>query len=154
MTKYAEMGVLYYTIYNSDYWKRDKHDPFEVYCLERGAYVRQRGNPVWMPEIGLGIGYEQGTHEGWSREWLYWYDQQGNRFPAPENVKGVAQHDEERQIFIESAGIKFLRFTNKDVYENLNSVLETIAYRIRDLRGCYLADRLPPQLPLLRGEQD
>ncbi len=48
--------------------------------------MRQRGNPVWMPEIGLGIGYEQGTHEGWSREWLYWYDQQGNRFPAPENV--------------------------------------------------------------------
>jgi len=48
--------------------------------------VRQRGNPVWMPEIGLGIGYEQGTHEAWSREWLYWYDQQGNRFPAPENV--------------------------------------------------------------------
>jgi len=68
--------------------------------------------------------------------------------------QGVAQYDEERQIFIESAGIKFLRFTNKDVYENLNSVLETIAYRIRDLRGCYLADRLPPQLPLLRGEQD
>jgi Uma2 family endonuclease len=86
MTKYAEMGVLYYTIYNSDYWKRDKHDPFEVYRLERGAYVRQGGNPVWMPEVGLGIGYEQGTHEGWSREWLYWYDQQGNRFPAPENV--------------------------------------------------------------------
>jgi Uma2 family endonuclease len=86
MTKYAEMGVLYYTIYNSDYWKRDKHEPFEVYRLERGAYVRQRGNPVWMPEIGLGIGYEQGTHEGWNREWLYWYDQQGNRFPAPENV--------------------------------------------------------------------
>jgi hypothetical protein len=39
-----------------------------------------------MPEIGLGIGYDQGTHEGWSSEWLYWYDQQGNRFPAPENV--------------------------------------------------------------------
>ncbi len=48
--------------------------------------MRQRGNPVWMPEIGLGIGYEQGTHEGWTREWLYWYDEQGNRFPAPENV--------------------------------------------------------------------
>jgi hypothetical protein len=86
MTKYADMGVLYYTIYNSDYWKRDKHEPFEVYRLERGTYVRQRENPVWMPEIGLGIGYEQGTHEGWSHEWLYWYDPQGNRFPAPENV--------------------------------------------------------------------
>lgn len=33
-----------------------------------------------------GIGYEQGTHDGCTREWLYWYDQQGNRFPAPENV--------------------------------------------------------------------
>ena len=101
MTKYAEMGVLYYTIYNSDYWKRDKHGPFEVYRLERGAYVRQRGNPVWMPEIGLGIGYEQGTHEGWSREWLYWYDQQGNRFPAPENVieqEGLRAERAEQQL--------------------------------------------------------
>ena len=86
MTKYAEMGVLYYTVYNPDYWRRDKHAPFEVYCLVNGVYVQQLGNPVWMPEVGLGIGYEQGTHEGWTREWLYWYDQQGNRFPAPENV--------------------------------------------------------------------
>jgi very-short-patch-repair endonuclease len=55
--------------------------------------------------------------------------------------EGVAQYDEQRQIFIESAGIKFLRFTNKDVYENLNGVLETIAYKIRELRECSLADR-------------
>jgi Uma2 family endonuclease len=86
MTKYAEIGVLYYTIYNPDYWQRDRHDSFEVYRLVNGAYVRQVGNPVWMPELDLGIGYEQGTHDGCTREWLYWYDQQGNRFPAPENV--------------------------------------------------------------------
>ncbi len=86
MTKYAGMSVLYYAIYNPDYWKRDKHNPFEVYRLVNGVYVLQLGNPVWMPEIGLGIGYEQGTHEDWSREWLYWYDQQGSRFLAPENV--------------------------------------------------------------------
>jgi Uma2 family endonuclease len=86
MTKYAEMGVLYYTIYNSDYWQRDEHDPFEVYRLENGVYVRQSGNPVWMPEIDLGIGCERGTHEGCTRDWLYWYDAQCNRFPAPANV--------------------------------------------------------------------
>jgi very-short-patch-repair endonuclease len=51
-------------------------------------------------------------------------------------LEGAAQYDQERQIFIESTGIKFLRFTNKDVYENLNGVLETIAYKIRELRGC------------------
>lgn len=86
MTKYAQMGALYYTIYNPDYWKRDKHDPFEVYRLENGVYVRQSRNPVWMPELDLGIGCERGTHDGCTREWLYWYSQQGNRFPAPENV--------------------------------------------------------------------
>lgn len=52
--------------------------------------------------------------------------------------EGVAQYDEERQIFIESAGIKFLRFTNQDVYENLNGVLETITDKIQELRGCSL----------------
>jgi len=55
--------------------------------------------------------------------------------------EGVAQYDEERQVFIESAGIQFLRFTNQDVYENLNGVLETIAYKIQELRECSLADR-------------
>ena len=49
--------------------------------------------------------------------------------------EGVAQYDKERQIFIESAGIQFLRFTNQDVYENLNGVLETIASKIRELRN-------------------
>ena len=86
MTKYAQIGVLYYVIYNPEYWRRDQHDPFEVYRLVNGIYQRQTGNPVWMPEIQLGIGCEVGTHEGCTREWLYWYDQKGDRFPAPANV--------------------------------------------------------------------
>jgi very-short-patch-repair endonuclease len=48
--------------------------------------------------------------------------------------EGAAHYDKERQIFIESAGINFLRFTNNQVYENLNGVLETIAQKIRELR--------------------
>ncbi|MEW5858720.1 MAG: Uma2 family endonuclease [Cyanobacteriota bacterium] len=86
MTKYAQLDVLYYVIYNPDYYRRDQHDSFEVYRLENGVYVRQMGNPVWMPEIELGIGCEVGTYEGYTREWLYWYDQPGNRFPTPANV--------------------------------------------------------------------
>jgi len=34
--------------------------------------------------------------------------------------------DKERQDFIESFGISFLRFTNKDIYENLDEVLSKI----------------------------
>ncbi|HEY9636587.1 MAG TPA: endonuclease domain-containing protein, partial [Coleofasciculaceae cyanobacterium] len=62
--------------------------------------------------------------------------------------EGVAQYDKERQIFIESAGIQFLRFTNQDVYENLNGVLETIASKIRELRnGLLLTGVNPPNPP-------
>jgi very-short-patch-repair endonuclease len=39
---------------------------------------------------------------------------------------GANDHDEQRQAFIESFGISFLRFTNRDVYDNLTGVMETI----------------------------
>lgn len=84
--RYAAIGVLYYTIYNPSHYRRDKHDSFEVYKLEDGHYVRQVGNPVWMPEVGLGIGLEFGLHEGITRDWLYWYDELGHRYPGPEEA--------------------------------------------------------------------
>lgn len=86
LIRYAELGIPYYTIYNPQHWRRDKHDPFEVYRLVDGVYQRQLGNPVWMPEIGLGIGTVQGTYSGYTQEWLVWYNQQGKPYPAPENV--------------------------------------------------------------------
>jgi Uma2 family endonuclease len=89
---YREMGVLYYVIYNPDYWKRDRHDPYEVYQLIDGNYVRQLSNPFWMPELGLGIGIEPGIHDGEPvADWLYWYDADGNRLPAPENAIALAE---------------------------------------------------------------
>jgi non-ribosomal peptide synthetase component E (peptide arylation enzyme) len=39
---------------------------------------------VWLPEIGLALGYEQGEYTAWVREWLYWYDQSGNRYLTAE----------------------------------------------------------------------
>jgi hypothetical protein len=36
-----------------------------------------------MPEIGLGIGCERGNYGGITREWLYWYDEDGNRYATP-----------------------------------------------------------------------
>jgi Uma2 family endonuclease len=94
---YAQMGVLYYVIYNPNYYQRDKHEPFEVYRLQDSGYVRLCGEPVWLPEIGLGIGREVGIVEGWRREWLYWYDQQGNRFPSPDERMQQAQQELEQE---------------------------------------------------------
>ncbi len=41
---------------------------------------------IWMPEIGLGIGRERGTYQGLTREWLYWYDENNNRYQTSEEV--------------------------------------------------------------------
>ena len=81
--RYSEMGVLYYVIYNPSHYRRDKHEMFEVYRLEKGKYILQVGNPVWMPEIGLGIGHEKSHQEGVNRDWLFWYNEEGDRYLPP-----------------------------------------------------------------------
>ena len=78
---YAEFVILYYAVYSS---RRRKKSPLEVYRLVNGEYVLQPGNPVWLPEIGLGIGRERGYYQGMRREWLYWYNEQGERLLTPE----------------------------------------------------------------------
>lgn len=63
-----------------------------------GAYVLQPGNPVWLPEVGLGIGAQRGTYAGLTREWLYWYDEQGRRFPTPEErIKQAEQRAQQAE---------------------------------------------------------
>lgn len=80
LNQYAELGVLYYVIYSS---RRRRKPRLEVYKLVNGSYQLQSGNPVWLPEIGLGIGCERGNYSGVTREWLYWYDAEGKRYPTP-----------------------------------------------------------------------
>lgn len=42
-------------------------------------------------------------------------------------------YDKKRQKFIESQGIKVIRFTNSDVYENLEGVIEKIGECLKNL---------------------
>jgi Uma2 family endonuclease len=76
---YAKLGVLYYVIYNPEFWRRDRHEPFEVYKLIEGTYQLQQGEPYWMPEIGLGLGRCQGLLGNLPQEQLAWFDSSGNR---------------------------------------------------------------------------
>ena len=95
MTRYTQLGVLYYIIYNPDYWQRDRREPLEVYRLVEGEYQRQIGEPFWMPEIGLGIGRGIGTHGGLQREWLYWFNEQSDRYHSPEDAARVERQQRE-----------------------------------------------------------
>ncbi|WP_309739904.1 Uma2 family endonuclease [Chamaesiphon sp. OTE_20_metabat_361] len=80
LDEYARMGVLYYVIYNS---KRRRKPKLEIHKLVNDKYELQDSNPFWMPEIGLGIGYERGDYGGLTRDWLYWYNEHNRRYPTP-----------------------------------------------------------------------
>jgi Uma2 family endonuclease len=94
--QYAELGILYYVIYSS---RRRKKPRLEVHKLVDGTYQLQSGNPVWLPEIDLGIGAERGTYGGITREWLYWYDSEGKRLLTPE--ERTQQAEQRAQILAE-----------------------------------------------------
>ena len=49
--------------------------------------------------------------------------------------KAAQAADEERQAFIEALGIKLLRFTNNEVFNNLDSVVEAIGHTALSLAG-------------------
>ena len=86
MQDYSQLGVKYYIIYNPEYSRRDKHQPFEVYKLVNGEYQLQKEEPFWIPEIELGIGRVQGQLGGIIREWLAWYDEAGMPYPLPQEL--------------------------------------------------------------------
>ncbi|MBW4634770.1 MAG: Uma2 family endonuclease [Iphinoe sp. HA4291-MV1] len=95
---YANLGVLYYIIYNPQYWRRNQHQPFEVYKLVDTEYQLQIGEPYWMPEIGLGIGRSKYTSGTIQREVLYWYDQNRTRYQTQQEV---AQSERQRRELAE-----------------------------------------------------
>ena len=89
---YAEMGILYYVIYNP---LRKRKPRLEVYQLNKGNYELLTGEPIWLSELNLGIGKEIGTYQGIEREWLYWYDENGQRYLTPEEQ--IKREGEEKQ---------------------------------------------------------
>lgn len=89
LADYQTLGILYYVIYNPLSGRRGRfknRERLAVYKLIAGKYelLEPENNRVWLPEIGLALGYEQGEHIAWVREWLYWYDRSGNRYLTAE----------------------------------------------------------------------
>ncbi len=100
---YQKMSVLYYVVYNPKYWRRDKHQPFEVYKLEGGRYQLQASEPYWMPEVGLGIGRYQGEFGGLPQELLTWFDERDNRhLDAGERAQVEAERERLRAVQAET----------------------------------------------------
>jgi len=118
LAKYAEVGILYYVVYNSTTGRRlyKEHQSLEVYKLVDGKYqllssvalLSDGGRMVWLPEVGLGIGCEQGIHDNWQREWVYWYDRFGKKFStAQESLTLERQARLEAEVLLQKYRDRF-----------------------------------------------
>jgi len=103
MEDYADLGILYYVIYNPEHSKRHPgHNPFEVYKLANGQYIRQSGEPFWFPEIGLGIGRISGQFGPIEREWLTWFDEANQPYPLlQEAIEQLEQQLQQQRMLRE-----------------------------------------------------
>lgn len=127
---YQNLGIKYYVIDNP---QRKKKPSLEVYCLENQEYILL-GNesPVWLEDIGLGIGKEVGKYQQIKREWLYWYDQNGQRFLSPEETSQQAEF-EKQQAEIKATQAEFQKRQAEIKAIQAETKAERYARRLREL---------------------
>ena len=85
-------------------WSKLKHSQLLGYKFRRQQGIAKYVVDFYCPQYKLAIEIDGATHS------------------TPEEIR----NDNVRQEFIESEGIHFLRFSNADVFENVDWVLETI----------------------------
>ena len=103
---YRQLGVLYYIVYNPEYWSRDKQQPFEVYKLVNSSYQLQIGEPYWLEEIGLGIGRVRGVFNCIEQEQLAWFDRNGTRYLTDgERADREYERAEKLEQYLRSLGV-------------------------------------------------
>jgi len=91
---YQQIGIQYYVIYNP---QRKRKPALEVYVLENRKYtLLGNQSPIWLDAISLGLGLEEGMYQGIRREWLYWYDENGERFLTPEETSRQAEFQKQQ----------------------------------------------------------
>ena len=142
--QYQNLGILYYVIYNPLSGRRGlykKHQSLEVYKLVDSKYelvpsvalLPGNGKVFWMPEVGLGIGCEQGNQGGWQREWVYWYDRSGVRYPTAEERADNAQKlvQQERAAKEEAEAIAQQERREKEQERTAKEEAEAIALQER-----------------------
>jgi Uma2 family endonuclease len=106
MEIYRKLGVLYYVIYNPEFWQRDRQQPLEIYKLVAGSYQLQIGEPYWLEEVGLGIGRVRGIFNGIEQEQLAWFDRDYRRYVSSDERAELEQvRAEQLAAYLRSIGI-------------------------------------------------
>ena len=78
MLKYAQIGILYYAIY--DPGQKVQAETLRVFVLRDKSYVPCPAE--WLPVLNLGLTLWHGQFENTEDVWLRWCDREGNVIPT------------------------------------------------------------------------
>jgi len=81
---YFQVAVRYYAIFDPD--RLLSQEALRVYRHDAIEYCKM-DEPIWFPDIGLGLGLWQGRYEDHDNTWLRWVDAEG--VPVPTGREGV-----------------------------------------------------------------
>jgi Uma2 family endonuclease len=87
MLRYAQVGILYYVIY--DPAGEVQSEPLRVFVLRDKSYTPCSAE--WLPILGLGLLLWRGHFENWDTNWLRWCDREGRVIPT-----GAERAEQER----------------------------------------------------------
>ncbi|MGC8638673.1 MAG: Uma2 family endonuclease [Isosphaeraceae bacterium] len=100
MLKYAQIGILYYAIY--DPCQEVQAEPLRVFVLRDKSYVPCPAE--WLPVLNLGLTLWHGQFENSEDVWLRWCDREGHVIPTgAERAEQADQRAEEARQRAEQA---------------------------------------------------
>jgi hypothetical protein len=79
LTAYEKIGIRYYVIYDPD--RMLSSETLRVYRLEALKFQRVE-EPIWLPDVGLGLRIWNGRYEDLDHAWLRWVDSSGRPVPT------------------------------------------------------------------------
>ena len=86
------LRIPYYFVFNR------YTDEFQAFGLMMNEYqpLQPDGMGIWLKEVELGLGLWPGVYQGMERQWLRWYDRDGQWLPTPTEL-ALQRADQERQ---------------------------------------------------------
>ena len=97
------LQVPYYVVFD-----RYDNDRFRLFKLVRERYREQiiTDSRIWIPELELGLGLWLGDYNGCDRQWLRWYNVDGNWIATPEERAEFAMREVEEARIAEQSAIQ------------------------------------------------
>ena len=96
-------------------WSKLRGKKLEGYKFKRQYSIARYVIDFYCPQVKLSVEVDGDSHY----------------------IEGADARDRERQAIIESFGVTFLRFTNREIYENIDGVLIKIMKEIERLTSPY-----------------